>query len=112
MQRREFLKASCNICVLGAAGFARPRLTGCSPAASLAVYKTTIVNKQLQVPLNLFDKSPLQIIRPAGWYYDVAVEKKEDNTYRALLMQCTHQENQLTVTGNGFNCSLHGSQFD
>jgi Rieske Fe-S protein len=27
-------------------------------------------------------------------------------------MQCTHQENQLDVTGNGFSCSLHGSQFD
>jgi len=89
-----------------------PGLTGCSSASSLAVYKTGVVNKRLQVPVNLFSSSAVQIVRPAGWYYDIAVEKKENNTYKALLMQCTHQSNQLTVTGSGFTCSLHGSQFD
>jgi len=64
------------------------------------------------MPANLFDKTATQIVRPAGWYYDIAVEKTADNTYKALLMQCTHQDNQLTLTGTGFNCSLHGSQFD
>jgi Rieske Fe-S protein len=39
------------------------------------------------------------------------VQKKDDH-YEALLMQCTHQNNQLTPTGNGFTCSLHGSQFN
>jgi len=64
------------------------------------------------VPLNLFEKNALQIVRPAGWYYDVAVQKNDDNSYTALLLQCTHQENQLTVTGTGYHCSLHGSDFD
>lgn len=110
MQRRDFFKSSCNICLLGAAGFVLPKLTGCSPA--LAVFKTSVVNKQLRVPLTMFASSSVQVVRPAGWYYDIAVEKKPDNTYKALLMQCTHQENQLTVTGSGFSCSLHGSVFD
>lgn len=112
MQRRAFLKSSCNICILGAAGYMLPKLTGCSPAANLAVYKTSVVNKQIQLPVNLFDKTATQIVRPSGWYYDIAVEKKADNTYKALLMQCTHQDNQLNATGTGFTCSLHGSQFD
>ena len=111
MQRRQFLKASCNVCILGAAGFAMPALNGCGPA-KMAVYKTSVLNKQVQVPLGLFTTSALQIVRPEGWYYDIAVEKKVDNTYSAVLMQCTHQENQLVVTGSGFTCSLHGSQFD
>jgi Rieske Fe-S protein len=111
MQRREFLRSSCTVCVLGAAGFVLPKLTGCGPA-KFAVYRTSVVNKQLQVPLTMFDTTALQIVRPAGWYYDIAVEKNADNTYKALLMQCTHQDNQLTATGNGFSCSLHGSQFD
>jgi len=64
------------------------------------------------VPLNLFEKSSLQIVRPAGWYYDVAVQKNADNLYTALLLQCTHQQNQLTPTGTGYHCSLHGSDFD
>ena len=52
------------------------------------------------------------LIVAAVFLYDIAVEKNEDNNFRALLMQCTHQENQLTQQGNGFHCSLHGSQFD
>ena len=35
-----------------------------------------------------------------------------DNSFEALLLQCTHQANQLTPNGNGYTCSLHGSQFD
>ncbi len=110
MQRREFIKSTCNFCMLGAAGFMLPQLIGCSPA--IAVYKTIVNNNQLAIPLTLFEISSIQFVRPAGWYYDIAVQKKEDNTYAAILMKCTHQENQLTKSGNGFHCSLHGSQFD
>lgn len=112
MQRRAFLKSSCNICILGAAGYMLPKLTGCSPATGAAIYKTSVVNKQVLLPVNLFDKTATQIVRPAGWYYDIAVEKRTDNTYKALLMQCTHQDNQVTLSGTGYSCSLHGSQFD
>ncbi|HRI21636.1 MAG TPA: Rieske (2Fe-2S) protein, partial [Panacibacter sp.] len=68
---------------------------------------------KITMPLTLFDQSAIQFVRPKGWYYDIAVQKKADNTYSALLLQCTHQENQLTPLGNnGYTCSLHGSQFD
>ena len=110
MQRRKFLSSSCKVCLLGAAGYSLFNVDGCAPASS--VYKTTITNGDLNVPLNLFDKNALQIVRPKGWYYDVAVQKNSDNSYTALLLQCTHQENQLTPTGTGYHCSLHGSDFD
>ncbi len=110
MQRKEFIKSTCNFCLLGAAGFALPYLTGCSPA--IPVYKTAINNNQAELPLTLFDKSNLQLVRPKGWYYDIAVQKKENNVYAAILLKCTHQDNQLTASGNGYQCSLHGSQFD
>ena len=110
MQRRNFLTKSCKACLLGAAGYIVPQLTGCAP--SMPVYKTAVNNNNINVPLTLFDKSTVQLIRPQGWYYDIAVRRKEDNTYSALLLQCTHQENQLTPTGNGYYCSLHGSTFD
>lgn len=109
MERRKFISSSCKICLLGAAGFSLTQI-GC--ATTFPVYKTSITNGSLNVPLNLFDKSALQIVRPAGWYYDVAVQKNTDNSYSALLLQCTHQENQLTPTGSGYHCSLHGSDFD
>lgn len=99
------------MCLLGAAGFMLPQLVGCGPGA-YPVFKTTVDNHRLSVPLSLFDQHPLQIVRPRGWFYDVAVEKDEKGGYTALLLQCTHQENQLTPDGNGFHCNLHGSQFD
>lgn len=45
-------------------------------------------------------------------YKDIAVQKKDEATYTALLLECTHQENGLTPTGNGYHCNLHGSEFD
>ena len=32
MQRKEFIKSTCNFCLLGAAGFMLPQLIGCSDA--------------------------------------------------------------------------------
>lgn len=110
MERRNFISSSCKICLLGAAGFSLTQIISCGTA--FPIFKTGITNGSLNVPLNLFDKSSLQIVRPAGWYYDVAVQKNTDNSYSALLLQCTHQENQLTPTGSGYHCSLHGSDFD
>ena len=108
MQRRHFLKHSCQLCLIGAAF---PALSSCT-ASKYSVYKTSVNNKTVEVPVSLFATSPLQIVRPNGWYRDIAVQKKEDGTYTALLLECTHQENALTVTGNGFHCPLHGSDFD
>lgn len=110
MERREFIRSSCNACLLAAAGYFLPTLAGCSPKYS--VFKTEVVDEKLMLPLTTFGQSSMQIVRPKGWYYDIAVEKKEDGSYAALLLQCTHQENQLTPDGNGFHCTLHGSQFD
>ena len=111
MERRNFIKSTCNICLLGTAGFLTAQLPGCSPA-SFPVFKTDVNDKKITVPLSLFDKSSLQIVRPRNMFYDIAVQKKEDNSYSALLLLCTHQQTQLTVTGNGYICSLHGSNFD
>jgi Rieske Fe-S protein len=85
--------------------------TGCSPA-TYNVYKTPVTEGRLQVPQTVFDKGPLQFVRPSGWYYDIAVSRQPDGSYLAMLLQCTHQENQLNVSGDGYSCSLHGSRFD
>lgn len=111
MERRKFLKSSCQLCLLGAAGYLLPTLTSCATSKT-SVYKATITGNTIAIPLSLFDTSNLQIVRPKGWMYDLAVHKKEDGSFDALLMKCTHMDNQLNVTGSGFSCSLHGSTFD
>ncbi|CAN5143152.1 hypothetical protein BH11BAC6_BH11BAC6_10130 [soil metagenome] len=98
--------------MLMAAGYILPKLTGCSPAA-YNVFKTEIIDKKITMPLTMFDAGNIQFVRPKGWYFDIAVQRNTDNSYQALLLQCTHQENQLNVQGkNGYHCSLHGSEFD
>jgi len=93
-----------------AAGYLLSSLSGCTPKYS--VFKTDIVDKKISIPISLFYKSSFQLVRPAGWYYDIGVQKNNESTYSALLLRCTHQDNQLTLAGNGFHCNLHGSQFD
>lgn len=98
------------MCLLGSVGLLLPQLSGCGTA--FPVYKTEVSNKKLQIPLVLFDKSATQIVRPKGWMYDIAAQKLDNQQYHALLLQCTHQDNQLSISNNGYQCSLHGSRFD
>lgn len=110
MERRKFLKSTCQLCLLGAAGYLLPTLSSCATSKS-SVYKTALNGNNITIPLSLFDQTNIQIVRPTGWFYDIAVHKKEDGTFAALLMKCTHMDNQLVLTGSGFSCSLHGSTF-
>jgi len=112
MERRKFLRSACGFCVLGAAGLLLPEILTSCGTSHATVYKTTIDQNRITVPLALFDNSTLQMVRPKGWFYDIAVIKNQDNTFSALLMKCTHMDNQLSVAGDGFSCSLHGSHFD
>jgi Rieske Fe-S protein len=113
MQRRNFIKGACRLCLLGAAGTViAADLSSCSPAVAKNTFRPVIKDNEIEVPLSLFETQPFQVISPAKYNYEIAVEKKQDNTYKALLLKCTHQENQLTPTGNGFICNLHGSKFD
>lgn len=111
MDRRNFIKDTCKACLLSAAAFSMADLL---PSCSTAMkgFKTTVSDNKVAIPLSLFATSDLQIISPRNFDYEIAVRKNADNTYQALLMRCTHQANQLVPTGNGFYCSLHGSQFD
>ena len=111
MDRKEFIKRGCQTCLFSTAAFMLPSLTGCSPAA-FSIYKTTVAGNAITLPLSIFEKNNLQIVRPQGWQYDIAVQKKPDGNYTAILMECTHMENQLTASQNGFSCSLHGSRFN
>ena len=109
MERRNFIKTSCKICLFGTIGAYAETLSGCG--AAYPVFKTAVLNKKITVPLSLFDTTTIQFVRPKGWYYDIAVQKLPIG-YSALLLMCTHQDNQLDINGNkGYSCSLHGSTF-
>jgi Rieske Fe-S protein len=111
MQRRAFLKGTCGICLLGAAGMLVPGLESCGSSKS-AIYKTGIQDGHIAIPLAMFATANLQQVRPKGWQYNIAVHQLEDKTYQAVLMKCTHMDFGLTVIGSGFVCNQHGSMYD
>ena len=109
MERRNFLKQSCTVCLVAGAGMLVSSLSGC---ATLPVYQTAMANNQVAVPVSIFAQSTLQLIQPKGLYYNIALKKETNGTYTALLLRCTHADNQLNVDGNSYHCSLHGSTFN
>jgi Rieske Fe-S protein len=100
--------------MLGAAGLLSTSslLMSFSPKGRSAVYKTQLVDQKLTVPVTELTSRPLTIVRAHDMDYDVAVHQNEDDTYEALLLQCTHFNNPLIVNGSSYSCTLHGSEFD
>ena len=110
IERRKFLESTCKACLLAGAGIFISNLTACSPSAQ--VTKLPITDNTVRFPVTGFAANSLQIIRPEGWYYDIALRKTDAGEYEALLLECTHQQNQLISVPNGFKCTQHGSQFN
>lgn len=110
MDRRKFVKQSCSLCLAVGSGMVLGSLASCG--AALPVYKTDIADNKIAVPETMFANSDFQLIQPKGMYYNIGLKKEQDGTYTALLLRCTHADNQLMPQGNGFRCSLHGSTFD
>ena len=109
MDRRDFVKQSCIACIAAGAGMLIGSLSSC---ATLPVYKTSIDASTVTVPASLFAQGDFRVIQPNGFFYNIGLRKEADGTYTALLLRCTHADNQLAPAGNGFKCSLHGSSFD
>jgi Rieske Fe-S protein len=108
--RREFIKDACTTCLSTTfIGVAFSQLTSCS---SLPIYKTSLAQKKVDVPVTEFVESNLLIVRDMQVPFDILLVKKSDEEYRAIYMKCSHQENQVTATKTGLFCSSHGSRFD
>jgi nitrite reductase/ring-hydroxylating ferredoxin subunit len=110
LKRREFLTSTCKACLMAGAGFMISDLIACSPSS--IVLKLPVSENTVRMPVSAFATKQIQIVRPDGWFYDIAVRKNSGVGYEALLLECTHQQNQLIINQNGFKCELHGSQFN
>ncbi len=109
MQRRDFIKHTCGLCMAVGTGTMITALSSCS---SLPIYKTISAENKISVPVFLFENSSIQIVRSKGFEYDIALQKNSNQNYTAFEMRCTHADNQIAATGNGFTCLLHGSKFN
>ncbi len=110
MERREFIKTTCSLCLAIGAGMAITSLDSC---ASSNVYKTVVSENKIKVPISLFTNTDFQIIRSEDLEFDIALRKETNgDKFTSMLMRCTHADNQLSWTGKGYYCNLHGSKFD
>lgn len=109
--RRDFLKSTCGLCfALGGIGIVSAFLQSCS---TIPMIKATASDKKISVPLSSFtEKQPYVLVRVSSLENDILLVKKADGTYTGLYMECTHQNQPLTVAGNSLHCAAHGSSFD
>lgn len=111
MDRRKFVRRSCSLCMAASSGMLIGSLASCGTA--LPIFKTEAIKNKISVPVNLFAKSDFQLVQPKGMFYNIGLKKEKDGSYTALLLRCTHADNQLIAMGsNGFKCTLHGSTFN
>ena len=110
MNRKEFIKRSCGICVaLGSGYLLSSAVAACK--TPLGVVKTSAKNKEILIALTEFEKSDFKLVRVSNYDYDLAVQKLADGSYETLVLKCTHAGQPLTKTGSTYYCTLHGSQF-
>lgn len=111
MNRKDFIKGSCGICVAMSSGLlVSALLDACK--APMSLVKTTAKDNIIIIPLADFDNGGFKMVRVSNFDYDIAVQKEADGSYEALVLRCTHAGQPLTQTGNTYYCTAHGSQFD
>lgn len=114
MERRNFIK-QCGVLSISCLGLSL--LTeGCTGTHYV---QGTVNNNRLQI-----NRSDLIIVKENkttfrkyiivkfdGSDYPIILYRFSENNFSALLLRCTHQNNELNVNGDLLTCSAHGSEF-
>lgn len=114
MNRKSFI----HTCGLACAGGAvlTTLLQSCGTAKTVTA---SYANNQLVVPISAFitekngekKYSRMITVRHEKVDFPIALYRKSENEYKALLLRCTHQGSELNVYGDLISCSAHGSEF-
>jgi Rieske Fe-S protein len=107
MDRRKFIKNSCVLCI-GTAGLG---IVATSCGTTSSIFKTTVENGLLTIPLSEFATKNFVLVRTPSVPYDIFTYKKSDTEFIALLMKCSHRDAAVQYTSGGLVCNEHGSKF-
>ena len=115
MHRRAFIKNSCTACLSLSA--LSTLVSGCVVTKYIA---GTLGKDGLTVSKDDFKikqkggtaYSSFIIVRNDALLFPVCIYRFNDNEYKALWMQCTHQGNELQASGDVLQCPAHGSEFN
>lgn len=114
MRRKTFIHTCALACTGGSALLTLLQSCGTSKSITAA-----FSNNQLIVPASSFitekngeqKYSRMIVVRNEKLDFPVAVFRKSNDEYKALLLRCTHQGSELNVYGDLISCSAHGSEF-
>jgi Rieske Fe-S protein len=116
MNRKEFFKTACFLCMGGSmAGIV---LQSCGTSNYYA--KTTLNNKRISIPLSEFvsvDKNNQKIMRKyvlvknEQLNFPICIYRISEREYSALYLECTHSSCELNPQGDYLQCPCHGSEF-
>ena len=117
MERKDFIKA-CGFACLGGS-FALSLLEGCVTANHFG--QTTLRDNELVVSKSEFLKSAQGekktyrkyiVLKNEKLDYPILLHRISEDSYKALIMICTHKSCELQLQGDFLICPCHGSEFD
>lgn len=80
---------------------------------TLPMLRTSSKNNNVIISkAKLAPEKKMFVLRNDDLQYDVLLVKNPDNTYYAMYMQCTHNDNPVQANDKGLFCTAHGSTFD
>lgn len=111
--RRDFVKMTCGLCAaLAGVGIVSTVLQSCT---TIPLISATPNNGKISVDESKFTADTKYVlVRCIQLENDILLVRNPSNTkeYWALLMQCSHQHNPLTVQKQTIYCATHGSEFN
>ncbi len=114
MERRKFLKSCCMVTV--GVPFAASILQSCG-----SIYYANTLEKPHKIILaksefwntnnNKKSNRSFVLVKTKKTNFPICVNKIDENTYNASLLECTHRGCELNVGGGIYSCPCHGSEF-
>ena len=115
MNRREFVKHSCVICLSGgllpavvSACQSTHYVSGTMESTGIALLKSEFTYQQKD---KLLTRSYI-ILQNEKLEFPIYLYRFSENEYSALWMKCTHQGAALQASGDHLQCPSHGSEFN
>jgi Rieske Fe-S protein len=115
MERKEFLKRSCILCLGG--GILPIVLSGCQTTHyvsgsvelnGIAVLKSEFVYLKKDQPVT----RQYILVQNEKLEFPIYLYRFSENEYSALWMKCSHQGAELQASGDHLQCPSHGNEFN
>jgi len=115
MERKEFIKQCGKLCLGGIfAGALLESCTGNYYATSSVSNDTISIAKKefIEIKNDISKQRKYVLVRTEKLNFPICIYKLNENTYSALLMECTHKSCELSPQGDYLICPCHGSEFN